>query len=285
MLYKLLIVLGIVALISVFAFIYHPFNNSLISSYNSASENWNYNEFQKIDKNQINYTFVVYGDNRNSSGKFDQLINKVNGENILFSIDLGDLVNTGNIDEYKSFISQINRSNSPVLTVIGNHELMNDTKGDKYISIFGNSYYSFILQNSYFIVLDDANLIGIDNQQMQWLQNELQKSQNYKYRFVLMHVPLFDPQNATNKKEYDETALIDVNQSKQLNDLFDQYNVTMIFASHVHAYYNGTWGKTPYIITGGAGAPLINSTPDHSFYHYILVTVTNDGVKYEVIKY
>lgn len=126
-------------------------------------------------------------------------------------------------------------------------------------------------------MLDDANTIRIDDQQMQWLQNELQKSQTYKYRFVFMHVPLFDPQNATNKTEYDETALADVNQAKQLNDLFDKYNVTMLFTSHVHAYYNGTWGKTPYIITGGAGAPLINAGPDHSFYNYILINVSNNG--------
>lgn len=120
---------------------------------------------------------------------------------------------------------------------------------------------------------------------MEWLKNELQNSQNYKYRFVFIHVPLFDPMNASNKTEYDETAISDVNQAKELNNLFDQYNVTMLFTSHIYAYFNGTWGKTPYIITGGAGAPLINSTPDHSFYHYLLVTVTNNNVKYEVVRF
>lgn len=99
----------------------------------------------------------------------------------------------------KSFINQIKQSNTPVLTFIGNHELMNDSEELKYTSIFGNSYYSFSLNNSYFIMLDDANEVGIDSIQTEWLRNELQQSQNYEYRFF-MHVPLFGPINTNNKQ-------------------------------------------------------------------------------------
>jgi hypothetical protein len=58
----------------------------------------------------------------------------------------------------------------------------------------------------------------------------------------------------------------------------------MIFASHIHGYYIGTWGKTPYIITGGAGAEMLGTDPRHYFYHYLKVNITNDGVKYQVVK-
>ena len=56
----------------------------------------------------------------------------------------------------------------------------------------------------------------------------------------------------------------------------------MLFASHIHAYYRGVWGRTPYIITGGAGAELLGTDPEHDFYHYIVVTVGDEGVRYEV---
>jgi hypothetical protein len=46
--------------------------------------------------------------------------------------------------------------------------------------VFGNHYYSFSEKNSYFIVLDDANS-NVNGTQMNWLKNELKKSQNYKY--------------------------------------------------------------------------------------------------------
>jgi serine/threonine-protein phosphatase CPPED1 len=284
LIYKLLIVVILfVAIISVSAYSYYSPSTSL--SYNPFSSNLNYNALQNIDKSQSNYTFVVYGDDQDSNGKFNQLINTVNEKNILFSIDIGDLVPTGNLTEYQTFLIQINSSKSPILTAIGNHELKQDTNGSYYINFFGNRYYSFSTKNSYFIILDDANEIGLDDQQMQWLKTELNKSQSYKYRFVFMHVPLYDPRNESDIKNDDEHSLGDVNQAKELNDLFDQYNVTMLFSSHIHAYYNGTWGKTPYIITGGAGAPLAKVGPEHSFYHYILITVSNQRVNFELIKY
>lgn len=138
---KLLIILiFVVALIAILVNVY-PSNyaGSSSSSYNLVSDNWNFNELQKINKNHVNYSFVVYGDNRNSSGKFDQLINRVNQKNTLFSIDLGDLVDVSDINEYESFINQIKQSKAPVLTVMGNHELIDDINGYKYTSIFGNS--------------------------------------------------------------------------------------------------------------------------------------------------
>ena len=41
-----------------------------------------------------------------------------------------------------------------------------------------------------------------------------------------------------------------------LQKLFNSYpNITMLFASHIHNYYTGKWGTTPFMITGDSGAP------------------------------
>lgn len=53
----------------------------------------------------------------------------------------------------------------------------------------------------------------------------------------------------------------DLDFAKKLNRLFDENNVTMLFVSHIHGYYRGVWGRTPYIMTGGAGAELAGSDP------------------------
>ena len=95
-----------------------------------------------------------------------------------------------------------------------------------------------------------------------------------------MHVPLFDPR----KSQQPGHSLDDVKFAKRLNRIFDQYSVTMVFASHIHGYYRGIWSKTPYIITGGAGAEMSRTDPQHYFYHYIKVNLTNEGVKYQVVK-
>ncbi len=70
-----------------------------------------------------------------------------------------------------------------------------------------------------------------------------------------MHIPLYTP-NAEEEHGMNSTG---PGGSDALKTLFDANNVTMIFASHIHNYYTGTWGKTPYIISGGAGAPPENN--------------------------
>lgn len=240
---------------------------------------WNYYQLLEIDKNQTNFSFVVFADNKNSITTFNELINRVNKENVLFAIDVGDLVLNGEKEYFNFFINQIERLNKPLLTVIGNHELYDKGRAN-YYDIFGRFYYSFSIGNNYFIILDDANENNIDPWQMDWLKSELQNSQNYKYRFIFMHVPLYDP----TKKEQPGHSMKNLTFAKELNGLFDEYNVTMIFCSHIHSYYRGVWGKTPYTISGGAGAELDGTDPNHYFYHYIKVDVSNNSIKYDVTK-
>jgi Icc-related predicted phosphoesterase len=270
---RFLIIVALILLISAGAVKIH----SMVSF--SEPHDWNYYQLQRIGKNQTNFSFVVFGDNKNSITTFDELISRVNKEDALFAIDVGDLVLNGEKEYFDFFISQIEKLNKPLLTVVGNHELYDKGRAS-YYDIFGRFYYSFNVGNSYFIILDDANENSIDPWQMNWLESELQKSQNYKYRFVFMHVPLYDP----TKKEQPGHSMKNVTFAKQLNELFDEYNVTMIFCSHIHSYYKGVWGKTPYIISGGAGAELDGINPNHYFYHYIKVDVSGSGVKYNVIR-
>lgn len=132
---------------------------------------------------------MVFGDNKNSIGTFKNLIKKVNNEEALFAIDVGDLVYDGEKEKYRFFINQIKKFRIPLFTAIGNHEIRENGRGN-YYDLFGLFYYSFAVGNSHFIILDDANEKNIDPWQMEWLKKELQKAQNYKYRFVFMHVPL-----------------------------------------------------------------------------------------------
>lgn len=208
------------------------------------------------------------------------MIKKLNKENVMFAIDVGDLVYDGEKEKFRFFISQIRKLNKPLLTAIGNHELREGGRTN-YYEMFGRFYYSFTIGNNYFIILDDANEKNLDPWQIYWLENELQKSQGYKHRFVFMHVPLYDPR----KGEYEiGHSLKNLSFAKNLNALFDKYDVTMLFVSHIHGYYRGVWGKTPYIITGGAGAELSGSNSQHYFYHYVKVNIWDNGVKYEIVR-
>ena len=242
--------------------------------------NWNYDNLQNIDKGQTDFSFAVFGDNKNSVTTFNNLIDRVNQDDVVFGIDNGDLVYDGDIEKYNFFLRQIERFKKPLLTSLGNHDILEGGRAN-YYDIFGPFYYSFQIGDSYFIVLDDANEKALDPTQMDWLKGELEKSQSYKYRFIVMHVPLFDPRQSGKALEH---ALEDPEAAQQLNDLFDSNHVTMIFASHIHDYITGTWGATPYIISGGAGAEIYGGDTGEAIFHYVKVHVTEEGVTYEVVK-
>ncbi len=241
---------------------------------------WNYHQLQKIDKNKTSFSFIVFGDNKNAVKTFDNLISRLNKEDILFAIDDGDLVYDGDKEKFMFFLNQIKKLNKPLLTVFGNHEARGEGRA-AYYELFGPFYYSFTVGKSYFIILDDANERNLDDGQFAWLKNELIASQRFKQRFVFMHVPLYDPRKGEYKRGH---SLADMAFAKRLNKLFDKNNVTMLFVSHIHAYYRGVWGKTPYIITGGGGAELAGSDPEHYFYHYIKVAINSSNVVYKVVK-
>ncbi len=251
-------------------------------SYHVDIKDWNAGQIERIDKSRLNFTFAVFGDNKNSNRIFEKLLEMVQEDNALFAVDTGDTVMRGEPAYYESFLKQIDNYSVPVLTVLGNHEISGDGR-EYYSEIFGPYYYSFEVGNAYFIVLDDANERYVDSQQMSWLERELERGQNYTYRFIFMHVPLYDPRKPMEGQP--GHSLGNISNAGELARIFDLYNVTTVFCGHIHGYFNGTWGRTPYIITGGAGAEIIGGRDkEHYFYHYILVSVSPDGVSYRVVR-
>ncbi len=266
-----MIIIGLIILFAVGVKIYTNLSFPRISD-------WNYHQLQQIDQTKDELSFVVFGDNRNSNRTFNDMVKKVNKDNIMFAIDGGDLVFNSGMENYIFFVNQVKRFHKPLMTVVGNHDI--EGERNNYYTLFGRFYYSFHSGSSYFIVLDSSDST-VDAWQIGWFEQELQKAQQYKYRFVFMHVPLYDPQEGAYAMGQ---SLKDLGVAKRLNDLCDSYHVTMLFTSHIHGYFSGKWHATPYIITGGAGAPLDGVNAKHYFYHYIKVNVKNNGVFYDVVK-
>lgn len=255
----------------------------------------NYIELQKLKgkKSTSKFYFAVFGDNRNSFTTFEYILRNIDSDpDILFAIDLGDLVQDGEREKYKYFLRQIKNFRTPLLTAVGNHDIRERGRA-LYYDIFGPFYYSFASGNSYFIVLDDADQKGLTKSQEAWLIQGLEKGQKYQHRFVFLHVPLFDPRTIGYDKHKIEIlgnrtlfyhALSDMEEAKSLADLFAHHRVTHIFASHIHAYYTGQWAGIPYTITGGAGAELWGTDPQHCFYHYLKIGVDGEKLSYKLIK-
>ena len=259
-----------------------------------GSGNWNGKQITNIKKaeesakNKDKFCFAVMGDNKNSFKTFQRIISDVNQKNPVFAIDIGDLVFDGEKEKYRIFYDEIQKSKVPFLVAIGNHDVRENGR-DNYYKIFGDFYYAFSYGNSLFIVLDDANEKYIDEQQMSFLKTELKR--NFQHKFVFMHVPPFDPRAYlidilhAHKKVKLEHCLSDKKNAQEFMDLMEEYKVTAVFTSHIHAYYKEKRNGVLYFITGGAGAEMFLSNPEHYFYHYINVCVNNDKVNYQVVKF
>ena len=230
-----------------------------------------------MDTSRRDFTFAVFGDNRGSQAVFDQVLRRVGEDHTAFGVDMGDLVMQANQADYTRFIHQVSACAVPVVTGIGNHDVGITGRGC-YYDMLGPYYYAFTVGESRFIVLDDVDPAGLGEAQMRWLESELSSSGGMRYRFVFMHKPLFDP------REGQAHCMENAPQAGRISQMLDQYRVTLAFAGHIHGSFQGAWGKTPYVITGGAGQQLAGNDPAHYFYNYVDVSVSPDGVKTDVAK-
>jgi serine/threonine-protein phosphatase CPPED1 len=223
-------------------------------------------------------SFAVLGDSRSNPPVFDRLLKHMAGDPILtFAIDIGDMVERGTLDQFAEFFKQIQSANRlPFLTAAGNHDLGKNQDLTSYREIFGPDYYSFQLKGHYFIVLNNNLHTGMGEAQMAWLEEELRKSRGFETRLIFLHYPLFDPRGGKYRHSMPEEA------GRRLAALFSRYQVTHIFASHIHGYFTGQWDGVPFTVTGGGGAPLAGTDPAHFFYHYLKVTPREGEVHIQV---
>jgi len=222
------------------------------------------------------YCFAVMGDNRDGEEVFKKILKDIEKKDYLFAINNGDLVSYGFRYQFREYVDMIKHLQTPFVSVIGNHDIPFFGGRGNFRNYIGKPYFSFVYGESYFIVLDNANKRRIEGKELHWLKKQLKIAKQYKYRFVFLHVPLFDPRKGKRKKGH---SMKDGKNANLLNKLFDKYNITMVFASHIHSYFRGKWKKTPFIITGGAGAP---QSWDKGQPHYIKVCIDKKKVFYHM---
>jgi serine/threonine-protein phosphatase CPPED1 len=243
------------------------------------AQDWNRDNLERIKvPTGDSLIFAVLGDNRSNPAVFEQVLKRLDRDpDLAFAIDVGDLVETGTVENFRNFLYQVRlHLRLPLLTAIGNHDLEKDHGSEVYRQIFGPGDYAFQIKDNYFIIVNDVEPTGLSEAQWSWLEKELKKSQAYQTRLVFFHTPLFDPRRGKHHHALAEDA------GRRLAALFSQYQVTHIFAGHIHGYFSGAWEGVPFTITAGAGAPLYGNDSEQFFYHYLKVTLRDRKVAIKV---
>ena len=153
-----------------------------------------------------------------------------------FSLCLGDLINaTGHFDYFAEHVKPVTDAGRKIYYTVGNHDLYFN-QWDEFYSRFGSSTYWFEVQTisgfkDLYIAIDSGNgTLGRD--QRNWLENLLKDKQNQGYRHILVftHTHFF-------KKDTSQghTSNFNLEETYDLLDLFDRYDVSMVLQGHSHS--------------------------------------------------
>lgn len=178
-----------------------------------------------------------------------------------FVVITGDFVNNSKSKEqiaaYKSMIAQID-SSVKVYMIPGNHDIGKVSRAsiDNYKKNYGETHFAFRYGDCAFIGID-SNIIKEEDKereevQFKWLEQELQKTKDARFKFVFTHCSVFlkrmdEPVNYSN---------FSLPMREKYVRLFQKYGVNAIFAGHLHNNAYGKVGNMEMITIGPVGKVL-----------------------------
>ena len=208
--------------------------------------------------------FGFIDNNKSISAETEAMNKAVTAINLLkppFVVITGDFVNNSKSKEqiaaYKSMIAQID-SSVKVYMIPGNHDIGKVSRAsiDNYKKNYGEPHFSFRYGDCAFIGID-SNIIKEEDKereevQFKWLEQELQKTKDARFKFVFTHCSVFlkrmdEPVNYSN---------FSLPMREKYVRLFQKYGVNAIFAGHLHNNAYGKVGNMEMITIGPVGKVL-----------------------------
>lgn len=216
-------------------------------------------------------------------------INLIHPDFVIMTGDLvfGQLYPFEYLIEYRNLYKILQKFDVPTYLCPGNHDgyVQCGQDGFKFWQeYFGPLYYSFdygsthwIMANSYdwpkvsrfgisYAVLNWGGYIG--REQLKWIEEDLEKNRNKIKFLALHHNPLWDTENdSLLKNEYEGR--------EELLSMIEKYNISAVFAGHVH-YDNVTIkNRTIYITTTTASSSI---DKENGYWGYRIVEVRNNTI-------
>ncbi len=259
------------------------------------------NTFSTPPQNLDEFSFIAYGDSRDSSKKpkrHELIASQFLKYKPLFIISTGDILLGGksatasafNDDWTLNFFRPLrNVINSvPYLVSAGNHELDSPEAEQGFRQVFPtlkeSFNYSFRYGRTSFIVLNTPNRMKEFQNQKQWFIKELEKAGNADWRVVFLHVSPF-----TNGKYLKNSWTLDGREDFLKTCV--ENKVDLVFSGHDHSYQrfhplrfsDNDSHAVLFVVTGLAGTNAYKAEPGeftaqavNNTDHFCVVNVTHD---------
>lgn len=229
-------------------------------------------------------TFAVIGDNHGPRPVYRELLEKAKAAGVAFAVNLGDYTEHGTETELREVLALEATVGLPVEHVIGAHDAKDDPTRATWERVMGApAIRSFDRDGAHFSLLDNADrTVGFPDPERRWLESDFETHRG-QTNFVFYHRPFGLPFEGLFGD--DETPA-----SRETNDAFRtllrRFRPTMVFTAHVHTYLPYTLEGIPAYVTGGGGDPAqqLLGGASSSFFHALLVTVTPEGPRVQVLR-
>lgn len=262
-------------------------------------------------RNEDSFEFAFLTDihiryDRNAPEGFQMAIDAVNELDPDFVLTGGDLIYDalrGGRQESDSLFalykSLVKGFNMPVYQCLGNHDLFavyeespeDESHPDYKYGMFerhmGKSYYSFDHKGWHFIVLnslevtDDKNYKGwVNEHQMAWLEQDLNKVEAETPIVVVTHIPLITTWQFVNGG----SGTRSVENSAEVFKLLEEHNLKLVLQGHIHWTESGLINDRFHFITGGSIAGNGWRGRRHNTREgFVYIRVTGDDIEWEYV--
>ncbi|MEJ5304635.1 MAG: metallophosphoesterase [Ignavibacteria bacterium] len=251
---------------------------------------------------------------RNAIEGFKKAIQKVNEINPDYVITGGDLIFDALAVNFERADSLFNIYNelvklikAPVYNTMGNHEIFGwyeksgvprDHKyfGKKLFEAkIGKTFYSVDLKHIKLFVLDSIEELPekgryygyVNEDQLNWLKNELSKTDTSAFLIVVSHIPLLTSfsQIRNGSMAANDRGLV-VENSKEVLDLFKRHNLRLVLQGHLHFYEDINIQNRIRFITGGAVSSRWWTGPNEGLEEgFVLLRIKGNQISAEYIDY
>lgn len=255
---------------------------------------------------QDNFSFVFLPDIhiQPDSGvieSFHRLTGQINRLHPDFVLTGGDMIYTAkNVDDIKAsqlfdlMDKEFMGFKMPVYLTIGNHEhvgITADSGIDKtnpmwgkrmFESRYGNRYYTFTKGGWKFFIIDGIKILepeknytqGIDSLQINWIREELDRTDEKMPLIISVHTPLVDPHLVLSSSEGPVSG-----DSEKVLDLFKNHNLRIVLEGHNHVFMNLYVEGINYISGGSAayGTDLMHLG-------FVMMKIKNQNLRLQFIR-
>lgn len=251
---------------------------------------------------------------KNAIEGFQKAIDTINQIKPEFVLTGGDLVmdvldqSYGRSDSLYKLYQKVSAGfDMPVYNTLGNHEIYGWHRNEEGITEhpefgklmfekrLGDRYYSFDHKGWHFIVLDaislgeDGQYFGkVDEEQIQWLVKDLEKTGKEVPIVVSVHIPFLTAQTQLAKGALaaNSKGSVITNSREVLLKMYN-FNLKLVLQGHLHFLEDLYVGGQTHFITAGAvsGRWWSNKPGDHPEEGFLLVHVNGEEFEWEYVDY